>query len=36
MQQETNITNLRLLLDEARFIITTIQMILFTNLLKQF
>ncbi len=34
MQQKTSITNLRQLLDEARFVIATIQIILSTNLLK--
>jgi len=36
MQQKINITNLRQLLDEVRSVIATIQIILFTNLLKQF
>jgi hypothetical protein len=34
MQQKINITNLRQLLDKAKLIIATIQIILFTNLLK--
>jgi hypothetical protein len=34
MQQKVNITNLRQLLDKARFIIVTIQIILFINLLS--
>ena len=34
MKQNTNIMNLKQLLDKARFVIATIRIILFTNLLK--
>jgi hypothetical protein len=34
MQQKINITNLRQLVNKAKFVIVAIQIILFTNLLK--
>jgi hypothetical protein len=36
MQQEINITNLRQLLDETRFVVATIRIILTIKLLRQF